>query len=372
MSLYSRWVHWASSVRRRDARDADLDHELTTWIAELTARYEAAGASHEDARRRAIIETGGVEQVKEEVRSASVGAALDACARDARHAWTALWKSPTFAIVVIGTLALGIGATAAIFSVVNTMLIAPLPYRDSSRLVFVWSDMSHAGYPRAPLSGPELYDLRERSTLFTGFGAIWGMAASLTGDGEPEQLRVGVVTTNFFSLLGVDPAEGRTFVPEDEPGEGQPSHVLLSAALWKRRYGGDPSIVGRGIRMNGRAMTVVGVMPPDFKLLMPRDANIPDDLDAWMPFSRLLTRSARDLQFLRVVGQMGEGVTLEQAQREIGGIANRISYEFTDYGSTGRVFNVVALQRDGVRELRAPLLTLFGAVGILLIIACLN
>ncbi len=370
MSFLSRWRAWASATRG-DARDADLDRELADWVAELAARHEAAGVPPADARRRALVETGGVEQVKEAVRAARTGGALDTCVRDARHAWRGLWKSPSFTLVVIATLALGIGATAAIFTVVNAMLIAPLPYRDSSSLVFVWADMTDAGYPRAPLSGPELGDLRERSTRFAGFGAVWATSAGLTGDGDPEQLRVGVVTPDFFQVLGVDAALGRTFVPEDEP-QLLPERIILSSALWQRRYGSDPTIVGRRVRVMGQAMTVVGVLPADFRLLLPPDASVPDDLDAFMPYNRTLARAPRMQQFLRVVGRMRPGVTIDQAQAEIADIASRISRQFTEYGAAGRVMHAVPLQRDAVREIRAPLLTLFGGVALLLMIACLN
>src|SRR5262245_65320410 len=128
--------------------------------------------------------------------------------QDLRYAWRGLKRSPGFAAAAIATLALGVGANTAIFSVVRAMLIAPLPYRDSSRLVFVWSDMSAIGYPRAPLSAPELKDLRDRTNRFDGFASIWSTTAALTGDGEPEQLRVGLVSTNFFSLLGTPAALG--------------------------------------------------------------------------------------------------------------------------------------------------------------------
>jgi putative ABC transport system permease protein len=349
----------------------DLELEVSAWVDELAARYEAAGASPAEARRRALIETGGVRHVKEAVRDARIGAALDACLRDARYAWRGLWRSPTFAVVAIATLALGIGATTAIFSVVNALLIAPLPYRDSSQLAFVWSDMTASGYARAPLSGPELFDLRERSTRFTGFGAIWATSGALTGDGDAEQLRLGVVTTDFFPVLGVDAALGRTFIRDDEP-QTVPEHIVLSSALWHRRYGADPMIVGRQIRVMGQSMTVVGVMPTDFNLLLPPDAGVPDDLDAFVPFNRTLVHSPRTMQFLRVVGRIRPHVTIAQAQGEISSIASRMSREFTEYGDSGRIFNIVALQRDGVREIRAPLLALFGGVGILLVIACLN
>jgi len=139
VSSGSRWRAWASRLRS-GRRDDDLDRELGDWVEELAARYEAEGVPAVEARRRAVIETGGVEQVKEAVRDVRPAAALEACLRDARHAWRGLWKCPTFAGVVIATLALGIGATTAIFSVVTALLLTPPPYRDASALVFVWSD----------------------------------------------------------------------------------------------------------------------------------------------------------------------------------------------------------------------------------------
>jgi hypothetical protein len=171
------------------------------------------------ARRAARLELGGVEQVKEKVRGIRAGAFLDVAWQDLRYGVRMLARSPGFAAVAVLALALGIGANSAIFSIVRAMLLSPLPYRDSSRLVFVWSDMSAIGYPRAPLSAPELKDLRDRTTRFEGFGSIWSTSAVLNGaggDGDPEQLRVGLVSTNFFSLLGADAAIGRTFAVEDE------------------------------------------------------------------------------------------------------------------------------------------------------------
>src|SRR5262245_7999 len=292
---------------------------------------------------------------------------------DIVYAFRGLRRSPGFTAVAVVTLALGIGANTAIFSVVRAMLLAPLPYRDSSRLVFVWSDMSSAGYPRGPLSGPELKDLRDRSTLFTSFGSIWATTGTLTGTGDPEQLRVGLVTTNFFSaVLESEAAVGRTFTADDE-SQAAPRAILLSWPLWQRRFGGDPAIVGRAIQVNGRPMTVVGILPADFRLLMPPDAAVPDDLQASLPLNPLSpTRRPRAQMFLRVVGRMKPGVTLDRARDEINAIAARISTEFTDYGTKGRAFTTVGLQADGVRLLRPVLLALFGGVAILLLIACVN
>jgi putative ABC transport system permease protein len=273
--------------------------------------------------------------------------------------------------VIVLTLALGIGANSAIFSVVHALLLAPLPYRDADRLDFIWSDMTDAGYPRAPLSGPELADLRARNTTHTGFGAIWSNTRTLTGEGDPEQLRVGLVTANFFDVLGAEAALGRTFRPEDGAPGARPM-ILLGWPLFERRYGADRSIVGRQILVNDRPATVIGVMPKSFRLLMPPDASVPDDLQAWIPFGDGIVRGPRGQQYLRVVGRMKSGVTIEQARADVTAIAARISQEFTEYGAAGRIFNTVALQQDDVREMRPALLALFAGVGILLIIACVN
>ncbi len=292
--------------------------------------------------------------------------------QDVRYALRGLRRSPGFALVAIVTLGLGIGANTAIFSVVNALLIAPLPYRDPAQLVFVWSDLSASGYPRAPLSGPELKDLRDRTTRFSGFGAIWATTAALTEDPDPEQLRIGLVTANFFPLLGVDPSVGRGFGPDDEsPGASRP--ILLGYPLWQRRFGADSQIVGRAIEVNGQSAIVVGVMPEDFPLLMPPDANVPDDLQAWMPLgSDALTRGARGQKYLRVAGRMKAGVTVEQARDDISGVAATISREFAEYGPAGRAFTTVGLQADNVRQVRPMLIALFAGVVILLTIACIN
>ena len=371
MRILSRLASLLRTLFRGRRQDADLDDEVRGYLEELTRKKIGEGLDPEAARRAAWIEMGGVEPVKEEARGARVGVGVETTLRDARYAWRSLWRSPGFALATVLTLGVGIGASTAIFSVVDAMLLSPLPYRDSSRLTFVWSDMTEAGYPRAPLSGPELGDLRTRATLFEGFGAIWANSAALTGDGEPQRLRVGFVTTDFFTVLGAGAALGRTFAAEDE-AKGAPPAILLSAALWQRRFGGDPGIVGRRVVVNGRPTTVIGVMPASFRLLLPTDSSVPDDLEAFLPFRRGLTESERGQQYLRVVGRLKPGVTLAQGRREIDGIAARISKEFPEYGSAGRRYDTVSLHADGVREIRPTLLALFAGVGILLLITCVN
>jgi len=373
MPLLSGLASFWRTLLHRTRLDADLDDELRAYVDLLVERKVRAGADPAEARRTALADMGGLVQVRDQVRGVRLGVGVETTLHDVRYAWRGLRRSPGFTTVTILTLALGIGANTAIFSVVRAMLLAPLPYRDSSRLVFVWSDMTMAGYPRAPLSAPELKDLRDRSTLFTSFGSIWATTAALTGDGDPEQLRVGLVSTNFFSaVLGVDAAFGRTFAVDDE-SQTAPRTILLGWPLWQRRFGGDPAVVGRAIQVNGQPATVVGVMPADFRLLMPPDAAVPDDLQAWVLLNpQAIIRGPRGQQYLRVVGRMKPGVTVEQAREEIDGIAAAISSQFTEYGAKGRVFTTVGLQADGVRHIRPVLLALFGGVAILLLIACVN
>lgn len=372
MSLAARVQATLRTLFRQSALDRDLDEELRSYEQCLSDKKMATGLDPDAARADARRELGDLSLVKSDVRAERVGHAIETTMWDARYTLRCLARTPGFTLAAVLTLALGIGANSAIFSIVRALLLSPLPYRDSSRLVFVWSDMSAIGYPRAPLSAPELKDLRDRTTRFEGFGSIWSTAAVLNGDGEPEQLRVGLVSTNFFALLGTDAAIGRTFAVEDE-STAAPRTILLSWSLWQRRYGGDRAVIGRPIRVNGQTTTIVGVMPANFHLLMPPDSAVPDDLQAFVLLNpQALVRAPRGQQYLRVVGRMKAGVTLEAARADINRVAAAISKEFTEYGANGRVLTTVGLQADGVRQIRPVLLALSGGVGLLLMIACVN
>jgi predicted permease len=371
MPLFTRLSSAWNTVVRGRRLDRDLDEELQGFLETLVERKVASGMDPHSARRAALLEVGGVEQVKERVRENRIGGSVEGTLRDVHHAWRGVRRSPGFALSAIATLALGVGANTAIFSVVNALLIEPLPYRDAARLVFVWADQTSEGYPRAPLSGPELSDLDRRSSRFEGFGAIWATTAALTGEGDPQQLRIGMVTTDFFSLLGADAGLGRTFADGDD-SLAAPTSILLGHAVWQRRYGSDPSIVGSRIQVNGNPATVVGVMPAEFRLLLPPDSAVPDDLEAWVPLNRRFPDGPRGQRFLRVIGRMRDGVTVQDAQSDIARVGREISREFAAYGTAGRQFETVALHADSTRDVRGPLLALFAGVGILLVIACVN
>jgi predicted permease len=371
MPLASRLRSFWRTIGRQADRDADLDAELQSAIDELTARYVDTGDDPVTARRRARMALGGDEAVKAEVRDVRIGARCLDWLRDVAFAWRGLRRTPGFALAAVFTLALGIGANTATFTLVNAILLQPLPYRQPDRLVFVWSDMTAAGDPRGPMSGPELADLREAATLFEGFGAIWATTAALTDDDHPQQLRIGLVTADFFSLLGTDPALGRTFVSDDEP-TAAPAAILLSDGIWRSRYGADRAIVGRRILVNDQPATVVGVMPADPRLLMPPDSSVPEHLEAWLPFNRNMPKGPRGQMFLRVVGRMRPGVTVQDAAGDVSSVAERIGKQYSEYGNAGRKLSTVGLHADGVRDIRPSLLVLQGGVAVLLFIACVN
>jgi predicted permease len=358
------------TITRQSSLDADLDAELRSAVDELTDAHVASGLRPAEARRRALVDLGGTESVKEQVRDARVGAPTLTLLRDIAFAWRTLRKAPAFTLAAVVAIAIGVGANTATFSLVNAVLLQPLPYRAADRLVFVWSDMTTAGYPRGPLSGPELADLREQAALFEGFEAIWATTTALTGGNDPQQLRIGLVTANFFSLLGADAAIGRTFVDEDEPTAG-PTTILLSDGLWRTRYGADPTIVGKRVLVNDQPTSVIGVMPPGFRLLMPPDSNVPEQLEAWQPFNRNMTRGPRGQMFLRVVGRMRGGVSVSEAARDVSSVAAKIGTRYSEYGSAGRAFTTIGLHRDGGRDIRPALLVPQGGVAVLLI-ACVN
>ena len=371
MRILARLASLRNTLFRKSTLDRELDDEIRAAEETLVDRHLARGLSPEAARRAAVAALGGpggAIRVKEDVREGRIGAGLDSLLLDLRYAWRGLWTTSGLTAVMIVTLALGIGANAAIFSVVRAMLLEPLPYRDADRLVFVWLNQAATGYPRAPLSGPDLRNLREGSTTCAEFGAIWATGTvALSGDGDPEQLRSAFVTSNFFQVLGAESALGRTFRSEDS-APGAPPTILLGWDLFERRFGGDPSIVGRQILVNDEPTTVIGVMPRTFRLLLPPDSSVPDRLQVWQPFWHDLERGPRGNLFLRVIGRMRPGVTVAQAGADIDGIAHRITREI----GKARAFTTVGLQADDVRDIRGPLLALFAGVGILLLIACVN
>ena len=298
--------------------------------------------------------------------------------QDVSYAIRGLWKTPGFAAVALLTLTLGIGANTAIFSAVYTTLMRPLAFRDAERLVFVWS--SRTAVPREPLSPARLVDLRQQLTSFEGLAGISQIPLNLTGSGDPERLDASSVSSNFFDVLGVAPLLGDTF----HTGATDERAVVLSHALWVRRFGADRAIIGRNITLNGSTRIVVAVMPRDFDWPaitgMPNNANGPQ---LWIPGSiadvprtpsdrpDVDLSSNREAAYIRAVGRLKASVTVAQAQGEAHVVAARIGQLHPDTdGTRGAV--VVPLRTQFYGHLRQPLLILGGAVILVLAIACAN
>ena len=357
------------NVFRKQHLEQELNSELQTHLDLVTDENIRRGMNPAEARHAARREFGGVEQTKELYRDRRGLMWIDSGREDVRFAWRMLFKRPGFTLVAVATLALGIGANTAIFTVVHSVLLEQLPFPKPDRLAIVWSIYGHEG--RAPASGPELMAIRERSRLFEDLGGIWAQSGALTGEGEPEQIKLGMVTANFLGILGTHPQLGRWFTPGDE-GPGSSFVAIISDGLWRRRYGADPHMAGRAVRLNGQPTTILGVMPPGFKIIFPEGSSVPPEMDAFVPLRSSLASDPPDQSYLRVIGRLRDGATIPLAQQEIEMIAAHLRSKFTTFAEPPLNLQVVALQRDLVRNIRPALLALFGGAGLVLLIACTN
>jgi len=296
------------------------------------------------------------------------GFSLEVFWQDVRYGLRQLRKSPSFAAVAIITLAVGIGANTAIFSFVNAILLRQLPYPDPERLAIIWSGLGYNN--RAPFSTYELFQIRQRTKEFDQVGGIWVTNGVLPGEGQSEQVKVGVVTSNFLPLLCPRPALGRLFVSQDEVTSGQRS-LIISHGVWTRRFGSDPSIIGRSVRFGNSSGVVIGVLPRDFRLLFPDDASVPANVDIF--YTTLINASdPQGPAFLHLVGRLRNGETIAHAQAEADGIAAQINSLNGRSAVSNFRMHVFSLHADDVRQVRSSLLLLFGGVVVVLLIGCAN
>ncbi|HUR95394.1 MAG TPA: ABC transporter permease [Gemmatimonadales bacterium] len=299
---------------------------------------------------------------------------MDAFWRDLRFALRGLGRSPAFTAIAVLTLALGIGANTAIFSVVNAVLLRPLAYAEPDRLVALSSGFSARGVTNAPISAPELNDYRREVDALQDASGAWPININLTGYGEPERIAAAVVSPNFFSVLGVPPALGRDFTNAD--AGGRIGYVaLISYELWQRRFGGDPSAIGKTVRLDDDPMTIIGVMPKGFRHPIENTAS---PLELWAPID--LTNpdpdfvNNRQARVLSVVGRMKPGRTVAEVQRSLDALRDRWYEQYPDaYSrSAGWRADVLPLPERLVGKVRPALLILLGAVGCVLLIGCAN
>ena len=288
---------------------------------------------------------------------------MDALLQDLRYGLRMLTTRPGFTAVALVALALGIGANTAMFSVVDAVLLRPLPYRDAGRLVMIWHEYAQMNLPKATLSVPSYLEYRDHVQGFESVAAAANWSANLTGAGDPEQVQGARVTGNFLTTIGVAPMLGRDFLKEEDAPGGE-HVVILSHGLWQRRFGGDRGVLGRTLELNGESHTVIGVMPPSFLFFRPADL--------YRPIAFTVEQSApanHGNEFLIGVARLKPGVTMQQAGAEMDGIAARLRKEFYVEGWSPRLF---PLLDEMTGEVRPAILVLMGAVGCVLLIACSN
>jgi putative ABC transport system permease protein len=293
---------------------------------------------------------------------------MDTLLQEIRYGARRLLKSPGFSAIVILTLALGIGANTAIFSVVNTVLLRPLPYRDPGRLVTVEHYYPSLNALQAPVSAPGFADYRDKTHVFDGVAVQSSWSVNLTGIGDPERLRGSRVSALYFSTLGVPALRGRALLPEED-AEGRNKVVVLSYGLWQRLFGGEASAIGGTMRLNGESYQIVGVMPPQFREFFGRNAEL------WTPLALPTEQYAdrnRTNEWLNLTARLKPGVTVERAQAEMTGLATQLKREYPDEYPQDWGLIVTSLSDKATGKIRPALFVLLGAVGFVLLIACAN
>jgi putative ABC transport system permease protein len=369
-----RWLSRLASLFRnlshKQENEQDLDQEVSSYLDLLTEEKIQSGMPPEAARRAARLELGGVEQVKEQVREVRAGIWLETVLQDARYGARMLRHNPGFSLLVVLTLALGIGANTAIFSVVYGVLLRPLPYAHGSQLVVVHQH-AHGQAADIPFSYKELVDYREQTGTLDAVVEYHSMDFLLLGDDSAERVKTAVVSANFFDALGVKPLLGRTFLASDE-SQNADAVLVLSYQYWQSHQGGDPNIVGKVFHMNNRPHTVIGVLPP-----VPQ---YPAENDVYMPTSQCPFRSSqafmanRKARMMTVFGRLKPEVALATAQADLSTIASRAETANPDVypKADGYAVAVAPLREDLTRRARTTLLVLLGAAGFVLLIACAN
>jgi predicted permease len=368
------------SLLGRRRADRELGEELSFHVDMEAEQLQRAGLSAGEARRQAAISLGGRSQVAEDTRDARGIRWMEDLIRDTKHAARQLQRSPAFTLAAVLTLMLGIGATTAIFSVIDGVLLRPVPLHEADRLVVVWETDRSSGTEHEPSAWPDYVDFKAQSRSLAAVAALRGRVGNLTPlDGEPSRVAGVAVTHDFFGLLGVDPLLGRTFLPEEDV-PGGPRVVILGEAFWRSRYAGDPAILGQSIRLNESDYQVIGVMAAaaDFGLdqLHARADYHADYLgegavDLWVPNAASEAASPRSTHPFLVFGRLAPGASVASASEELGQIAAELEETYPQ-SNTARGARVESLDTVVFGPVRPVLMLLAVAVALVLVVACVN
>lgn len=355
-------MNWWSRLFRRGRMENELEKELSFHLDQHTGDLISDGFTPDEARRHARLYLGGPEQVKEKCRDARGTRWLEDAVRDTRHAFRTFRQKPGFAVASAMILALGIGGTTVMFAVVHSVLLKPLSFPGSDRLVTVHGHSERLG-DFWGMSNPDFDDLRRESRSLAIAAWAYG-GGTISGPGEPQYVNGRKISAELLSTLGTLPLHGRAFLrSEDQPGA--PPVAIISYALWQRRFSGDPAAVGRALVFEGQTYTVVGVAPASFQL--------PGDPQVFTPLGqstdpRMQNRPAR---FIHILGRLRSSVTLAEADSELKVIAGRLAEEYPQ-SNEGITLRAHPLQQELVGDIRPTLWLVLSAVGLLLLLACVN
>ncbi|HWS90077.1 MAG TPA: ABC transporter permease [Pyrinomonadaceae bacterium] len=355
---------------RKKSVEREMEEELRFHLRMRAEENVRRGMAPDEAERAALKSFGQLGRIKEYCRDVKGGGLVESMLQDVKFGARTLMKNRGFTLVAVLTLAVGIGANTAIFSVVEAVLLRPLPYDNADRVVMLWEHNRVRNRPRNVVNPGNLMDWRDQSGSFEEVAAFVDQRYNLTGAGEPEEVAGQAATPNLFKLLGARPALGRTLLAGDE-AEGGENVAVISHGLWQRRFGGSPDVLGRTLSLGGNPVTVVGVMPPDFRWFVKENSLTGKPAELWVPMA--LTeqqRTERRGRYLSAVALLKPGVTVEQAQSELDTVTARLEAQYEiDKGWGG---SVVPLREQLAGEIRPALLVLLGAVACVLLIACVN
>ena len=357
------WFVRIGSLFGKERRERELAAEMESHLQMHIEENLSAGMTETEARRKAYIKLGGVEQTKEIYRERRSLPVLETLIQDLRFGARTLQKNPAVAAVAVLPLALGIGANTAIFSVINAVLLRPLPYPNDDKLLRVRE--AHPGYPNANLTYASFLDVAQQARSIENISAHRTWIFNITGDGEPEQVPGALVSANFFSAMGSRPLLGRVIRAEDDQPGNTTGVAVLSYGLWQSRFGSDPAIIGKSLRINAEPFVVIGVMPRGF--------DFPEKSKLWCP---LIPGGAlhdnRQAHLLTVIADLRRNESYPSAQGELTTLAQRIERQNPGSDDPHLAFTVVSLKDNLVAPVRPALEILFFAVGLLLLIACAN
>jgi predicted permease len=354
------------SLLRRGQVEQELDEELQYHLERQIEENLATGMTAEDARYAALRAMDGIAQQKERCRDMRRVNFIEDFLQDLRYGLRVLAKSPIFTAVAVLTLALGIGANTAVFSVVNGVLLRPLQYNNPDQIITIW-EPSRGGHTLG-LTDAEFFDIRDRNQVFEELAAYATGATNFTGAGEPERVNATWVSSGFFPVLGVHPALGRVFTTEDDKPDPAPV-VVLSYGLWQRRFAADQSVIGHQVSLNGISRTVIGVMPLGFQFES-------SEVEMWLPLGLDPANVSPGERSYNTIGRLRRSVTLEQARAEMNTVVALLAEEyktrFPKGANTTSSLNLIPLQELIVGDVRPALLLLLVSIGFVLLIACAN